>query len=106
MPAFQAGEAGSTPAGHFEDANTIPGSSLLVVMPDSGTDAKRWSQESVGSIPTPGTKQQLRDRLTVGRDALNVLMLVRFQLPQLKRCKALVVSFERNVWRLRSGTNN
>jgi hypothetical protein len=27
-------------------------------------------------------KKQLRDRLTVGRDALNVLMLVRFQLPQ------------------------
>jgi hypothetical protein len=26
---------------------------------------------------------KLRDRLTVGRDALNVLMLVRFQLPQL-----------------------
>ena len=42
------------------------------------------NQESVGSIPTPGTKQQLRDRLTVGRDALNVLMLVRFQLPQLR----------------------
>ena len=41
------------------------------------------NQESVGSIPTPGTKQPLRDRLTVGRDALNVLMLVRFQLPQL-----------------------
>ena len=42
------------------------------------------NQESVGSIPTPGTKPQLRDRLTVGRDALNVLMLVRFQLPQLQ----------------------
>jgi hypothetical protein len=40
------------------------------------------NQESEGSIPTPGTKQPLRDRLTVGRDALNVLMLVRFQLPQ------------------------
>ena len=56
VPAFQAGEAGSTPAGHFENANTIPGSSLLVVMPDSGTDAQRWSHESVGSIPTAGTK--------------------------------------------------
>ena len=63
---------------------TIPGSSLLVVMPDSGTDAKRWSQESLGSIPTPGIyKKQLRDRLTVGSGALNGWMLVRFQLPQL-----------------------
>ena len=73
------------PQGTVQMQTNIPGSSLLVVMPDSGTDAQRWSQESVGSIPTPGTdtQQHLRDRLTAGRDALNVLMLVRFQLPQL-----------------------
>ena len=42
VPAFQAGEAGSTPAGHFEDANAIPGSSLLVVMPDFESGVRRF----------------------------------------------------------------
>jgi hypothetical protein len=42
VPAFQAGKAGSTPAGHFEVANTIPGSSLLVVMPDFESGVRRF----------------------------------------------------------------
>jgi hypothetical protein len=42
VPAFQAGEAGSTPAGHFEDANAIPGSSLLVVMPGFEPGVRRF----------------------------------------------------------------
>ncbi len=66
------------------------------VMRDSGTDAQRWSHEAAGSIPAPGAlvtnlsrpvSVSSRNRcgvvLTVGRDALNVLMLVRFQPPQL-----------------------
>ena len=36
-------------------------------------------------LRAPCSMLRLRDRLTVGRDALNVLMLVRFQLPQLER---------------------
>src|SRR5262249_23140075 len=39
-----------------------------------------------GSIPvTAAERKNLRGRLTVGSDALNVLMLVRFQPPQLQR---------------------
>ena len=79
VPAFQAGEAGSTPAGHFETQLSIPGSSLMVVMPDFESGVRRFD-----SYPRNLTQTVLRDRLTVGRDALNVLMLVRFQLPQLR----------------------
>src|SRR4051794_3958490 len=44
VPAFQAGEAGSTPAGHFLNSFTItiPGSSLLVVMPDFESGVRRF----------------------------------------------------------------
>ena len=42
VPVFQTGEAGSTPAGHFEDAIAIPGSSLLVVMPDFESGVRRF----------------------------------------------------------------
>ena len=42
VPVFQTGEAGSTSAGHFSDANAIPGSSLLVVMPDFESGVRRF----------------------------------------------------------------
>jgi hypothetical protein len=43
VPAFQAGEVGSTPAGHSWLSNrTIPGSSLLVVMPDFKSGVRRF----------------------------------------------------------------
>ena len=42
VPAFQAGEAGSTPAGHSELQTHIPGSSLLVVMPDFESGVRRF----------------------------------------------------------------
>ena len=50
VPGFQPGEAGSIPAGHSFKAS-IPGSTLLVVLPVA------LNQESVGSIPTPGTSE-------------------------------------------------
>jgi hypothetical protein len=86
VPAFQAGGTNlpsvagrcpvQLPQGTFA-MQPIPGSSLLVVMVAAATVRR--------SIPTPELNNILRDRLTVGPDALNVLMLVRFQLPQLER---------------------
>ena len=72
VPGFQPGEAGSIPAGHsdsFGDRLTAGCRALNPVM-----------QVQV-LLPEP--LKLMRGRLTVGRDALNVLVLVRFQPPQL-----------------------
>ena len=66
-----------------------PGSSLLVVMPDFESGVRRFDSYPRNFANTLTVKRVaninvLRGRLTVGWDALNVLMLVRFQPPQLK----------------------
>jgi hypothetical protein len=76
VPAFQAGEVGSTPAGHFGDRLMVGRLPLKQKM-----KVRLLLPES---MKIDMCKQTMRDRLTVGRDALNVLMLVRFQLPQLR----------------------
>ena len=58
-----------------------------------------------GSIPAAAAEviYELRGRLTVGHDALNVVMLVRLQLPQLARgadipvCQDLRNTTDKNV---------
>ena len=77
VPGFQPGEAGSTPAGHsnsFGDRLTAGCRALNPVMQVQ--------------ILLPEPFRLLRGRLTVGRDALNVLVLVRFQPPQLNERKS------------------
>ena len=67
-----------------------PGSSLLVVMPDFESGVRRFDSyprnlfANTSTITRVANINVLRGRLTVGWDALNVLMLVRFQPPQLE----------------------
>ena len=69
---------------------TDPGSSLLVVMPDFESGVRRFDSYPRNLFANTSTMARvanirvLRGRLTVGWDALNVLMLVRFQPPQLE----------------------
>ncbi len=67
-----------------------PGSSLLVVMPDFESGVRRFDSYPRNLFANTSTMERvansnvLRDRLTVGWDALNVLVLVRFQPPRLE----------------------
>ena len=66
------------PQGTLSMQASISGSSLLVVMPGFELGVRRFD-----SYPRNSREQLLRGRLTAGRGALNALVLVRFQLPQL-----------------------